>query len=414
MQAIEKPSSLWHNRNFSILLAGQWVSQAGNTFYSLALYWFVLSATHSRADLGLIGAATGITGVLGLLAGAFVDRWNRRRTMLFTDAVRAVLAALIGLLAALGHLPLWLLLLLVLALTAVGQFFGPAQTALVPMVVDQDQLGAANGANQGATASANLLGATLGGAFLGLFGPVALFFSNAASFLVSVGSLGLLRVAEPPRPAAPRGVAALLREVREGLVAIAANPFLLRVILVAVVANFSLMPLNILDVAWVRQVLHQGALAYGLFGASILLGVLTGSALSGLALRRFDTRTLLPWAIALGGLCIAVLSRLPTLVPDLLLLFAFGAIVAVVNTSVITTVQRMTPDRVMGRVIGTLAALISIANPIGALLSGYLATTVPLSAVFLAGGLLMCLSSGLALRLPAPTAEMRGPTAASS
>lgn len=414
MRAIEKPDSLWRNRNFSILLAGQWVSQAGNTFYSLALYWFVLSATHSRADLGLIGAATGITGVLGLLSGAFVDRWNRRRTMLVTDAVRAVLSALIGVMAALGHLPLWLLLVLVLALTAVGQFFGPAEAALLPMVVAPEQLGSANGANQGSTASANLLGATLGGACLGLFGPVALFFSNAASFLVSVGSLGLLKVPEPARPVSPRGVGALLGEVGEGFSAILANRFLLRVILVGVVANFAVMPLNVLDVAWVRQVLHQGALVYGLFGASILIGILTGSAFAGLALRRLGMRTLLPGTIALAGLSVAALSQLPLLVPDLVLLFAFGVVVAIVNTSVTTAVQQSTPDSVLGRVMGTLMASVTLSIPLGALLSGYLATALPLSTVFLGGGLLMCLSTGLALRLPAPITGGREPTAASS
>lgn len=401
--------SIWRNRNFAILAAGQWVSQIGNTFYALAIYWFVIAATHSRADLGFVGAASGATGILGLLSGVLVDRWDRRRTMVAADAARAVLSAALGTLAAVGYLPLWLLLSLVLCLSAVGTLFQPAQAALIPAVVEPGALAAANGVTQGLTASANLLGAVLGGALLGLLGPVVLFFTNAASFVGSVFSLGLLRLPQAAyrSPAEGRRLQSLLRESREGLQAIVRNSYLRRVIPTGIVVNFALMPLNVLDVAWVRQVLHLGALAYGLFGGAILVGILTGSALSGPALR-LPARTVLVAGVPISGLAVAALSRLPSLLPDLALLFVFGVIVAVINSAVITVVQRATPDELMGRVVATMIALISVANPLGALLAGWSASVAPLADVFLVGGVLMMLATGLLVRLPAAVEEAQG------
>lgn len=399
---------VWHNRNLMILVAGQWVSQVGNQLFTMAVYWTVLAQTGSRSDLGFVGSILSLAAVFGLVAGALVDRWNRRRTMIWVDAVRAALAIALVVLA-LGHdLPVVLLVSIVVVMALASELFYPAAGALLPAVVARDELPSANGIFQTGTAVAQLAGASLGGVILGLLGPVVLFGFNAASFGVSVATLFLLRLATAPSPAPARDAAAgvgtavraLWRDIADGQRTIWASPFLRRILPMVVVANFAVAPINFLDVAWVRQVLHQGAAVYGLFGAAILVGVLMGSALTSTVARRLALRHAAMIQLGVGGLCIFGLSRVPQTVPDLLFLAGFGLCNGLANTMALSALQAAVPDRVLGRVFGTLGAFGQLAMPLGGLLSGIGAALVPIGDLFAGTGLLLVCSTVLTMGLP--------------
>lgn len=398
---------LWRNRNFLILVGGQWVSQIGNTLFTMAVYWTVLNRTGSRADLGFVGAILGLAAVFGLVAGALVDRWNRRRTMIWTDVVRALLA--LGLFAmALAHrLPVALLVAVVLGMTLIGQFFFPAESALLPTVVADQDLTAANGMNQSALALSQLMGATMGGAILGLLGPVVLFGFNAASFAVSVLTLFVLRLAPAPvraRTAAAGTLASarsLWADIVQGQRTIWGNAFLRRSTPITVLVNFALVPISVLDVAWVRQVLHMGAFVYGLFGAAILVGMVAGSVLSGVVAARLRLRPLVFATLAGAGLCIYALSRIPTAAADLAFLVVFGLLVGVINTALSAMMQRAVPDEVRGRVFGAMSAFSNLAIPLGGVVVGVAAAVVSVAAIFAGAGLLFAASSFLVVGLPA-------------
>lgn len=405
-------ASLWRNRNLLILVGGQWVSQVGNTLFVMAVYWTVLARTGSRADLGYVGSLLGLASVFGLVAGALVDRWDRRRTMIWVDVGRAVLAFALVALALRNALPVLLMVALVLTMSLGSQFFYPAESALLPAVVSDDTLASANAMNQSGLALSQLVGASLGGAILGLLGPIVLFGFNGFSFAVSVVSLLLLRVTEPPRAArqAAAGlgaaVGALWRDVAQGQRTIWGSPFLRRALPITVIVNFALAPVNLLDVAWVRQVLHLGAFVYGLFGMAILVGMLAGSALASVVARRVSLRAALTFGIGIAGLCIIGLSRVPLAVPDLAFLAGFGLCIGIVNTMVAVSLQRAVPDAVRGRVFGTLSAFSNMAMPLAGLLTGLVAGAVSLGAIFAAAGALLAASSVLVVGLPSDLATV--------
>lgn len=408
----DAPIRLWHNRNLLTLVGGQWVSQIGNQLFTMAVYWTVLNQTGSRADLGLVGSILSLAGVFGLVAGALVDRWDRRGTMISVDVARTVLSLALVAAALTHHLPVAALVAVVLAMTLGSQLFYPAESALLPSVVPDSQLNAANSMNQSGVAMAQLVGSSLGGVILGLLGPIVLFGFNGLSFGVSVATLVLLRVAAPP--ARTRGPGTTLRaatvalwhEIAQGQRTIWLSPFLRRALPITVVVNFALAPINFLDVAWVRQVLHLGAVVYGLFGAAILVGILAGSAAATFVAGRLSLRTALTIAVAASGLCIFGLSRVPLALPDLLFLTAFGLFIGVVNTMVSASLQRAVPDRVRGRVFGTLGAFSNLATPLGGLLTGLGAAVLPLGAIFAGAGLLLAASSVLIVGLPSDVAAV--------
>lgn len=399
------------NRNYVVLLSGQLVSQVGNSFYPLAIYWFTFSLTRSQLDLGYLSAVISVTGLAGILTGVLVDRWDRRRTMIWSDIIRTALAGALALLALTGRLGLAAIFTFGALLGLVANLFSPAEAALLPNVVGMDELGAASGLNQGASAGASLVGTSFGGFLLGIFSPTVLLVLDALSFVVSFVSVGALRL--PREATMPRGTSpaetltaskGFLAELTEGIRFVFGQPFFRRLALIGMALNFAFMPLNVMDVVWVRQVLHLGAFAYGLFGAAITLGVIAGSVATGPLMQRFKGENLIVFSMALIAATYTAFSRLPYFVPDLAILFAFGIGIGIVNPVAQTLFQRAVPQHLMGRAVGALVSVNQGAMPLGALLAGFAASAMPLSTVFLLGGILMLLTLLLAVRLPkAPT-----------
>lgn len=386
------------NPNFMILVSGQAVSQVGNSLFGMALYWMTLAMTHSRFALAIVAMLGGIAGFTGILAGPLLDRWDRRRTMIWSDVVRLVLSGVLGILAVTSQLGFSALVALTLLLRVAGALFLPSEMALVPKIVSEQELGSANGTVQAIGAAANLGGTGFAGVLLGMLGPGGLFLLNAASFAASVLSLGFMRVEGEPvnRTGTSRTGGALqqfISEMREGWQVIRSHPALRRFITVSLLLNFASASVTFLDVAWVQQVLHAGAVAYGLLNAALVAGVIVGSLLASVLVRRFGELRVITAGIVLSGLALVAFALLPYLWCDLALFTLLGVSLGALEPTALTAVQRATPAHVMGRVMGALMTMGSLAVPLGALLAGSLASAVPLWVTFVAAGILMALSS---------------------
>jgi DHA3 family macrolide efflux protein-like MFS transporter len=391
--------SIFRETNLMILVAGQWVSVAGNNLFTLAVAWLVLAETHSRTALGLVSAVGALGMAAGLVSGVVADRWNRQRTMMWSDGVRAVVCAILAAAAWAGWAPAWLLAAGALALGLAGSVFGPAQAGVLPTLVAPERLAEANGVAQGAQGSAQLAGLALGGVALGIVGAAGAFAADAVSFVVSVVSVGLMRL--PRTAAVPRGGASLAElraSLAEGYRHVGSSPALRRLTAVSLLLNLFLAPVNALDVAWVRQVLHQDAAVYGLFGAVLLAGLVIGAfALAAPLMRRVAFTPLAISCLTVAGAALAVFSRLPHVAPDLAMYGVFGLAIGVVQVLGETLVQRLVPNRLLGRVSGVVGAMASLAMPAGLAAAGIVASLMPLAQLFLAGGVLFALSSLLAI-----------------
>ncbi len=398
--------------SLGLLAAGQWVSTVGNALNGLALGWLVLSATDSRAALGFVSGAGDAVGLFTMVSGVWVDRWNRRRVMLGADLVRAAAALALGGLALAGQASLGAIVALVVLSRLAGTFFAPASFALLPELVDREELGAANGLLATARTSAGLVGQLAGGALLGLFGPAALFLLNGASFAASSASLAIIR----PRPAAPAatptsspagGATRLWRDLVEGQHAIWRDAFLRRLVPIAMAVGFFSVAISVLDVAWVRQVLHAGPIIYGGFWVAAGVGGLVGSAVSHRLVQRLAVVPLNVAALIAVGLTVAALALVPNAAFDLVCMLAMGLALGVQSTSINTALLLMVPEEAIGRSIGAIGALSNATGPVGAVAAGLAATVWPISRVLWLSGVLVALTSLglLGVRAPAPGAR---------
>jgi MFS family permease len=218
--ASPRPSSPLASRDFRALFAARWVSLLGDGAFLVALAWEAYTLSNAPTALSLLGIAMTVPLVALLLFGGVVsDRHDRRKVMLLADLVRAVLLALLGVLAASGTLRLWHMMLIVAVYGGAQAFFDPASDAILPEILPASQLGEANALEQVVRPLAlRLAGPALGGVLIGVLGLGAAFLADAATFMVSAAILWSMssRASASPRSAGAPFDTSVGRQLREG------------------------------------------------------------------------------------------------------------------------------------------------------------------------------------------------------
>jgi MFS family permease len=419
------------NQNFSRLLVGESLSALGNfLFDTTVVLWIGTELLRGRPY-----APTAVSGVLvcvavgtilvAPVAGVFVDRWDKRRTMLVHDLVRAPLVAVLAVVVARrpGLLPVPVSLALayavVLLTTASSQFFRPAYFTLIADIVPGDEDRArATAMLQASATTAAIVGPPLAAPLLFTVGAQWALWIDAATFLASFTAVRLIR-AEPrsAEPAAGDEPDGWWPQLVTGLRFLVANRVVLALTLAVVVATFGTGALNTLDVFFVTRNLHVSAHWYGALGMAEGIGALLGALTAGwLCARYADVRVFVGGMLA-AGLLVTAYSRAQSLWPAAVLLALAGLANGWVNTAISPILYREVPRALLGRVVSVVNPIQQLASMFSALASGWLVSDLlrgfdvsvgslrlrPIDTVFAACGLLFVVA-GLAARvvLPAP------------
>ncbi len=405
------------------LLGGEFVSSIGDWLYLVALLVLVYSASRDPLLLGIVGAARVLPYVLlSIPAGIVADRFERRLVLLVTDVARGVLMlGMAGLVAVDG--PLWAIVALAISATCFSAFFGPTIGSYLPSLVrDERELGPANSAWSMLDNLAFVIGPAIGGLLIAASGLALAFLLNAASFAVVAVVLWRLP-SEPgrsggageslsgadhgagPRPSAPAtfAAAAPAPSLRAFLVPLSG------LALADVVAGFVLGGLSVLTV--VLAVDHLGAdeAATGYLNAAVGVGGLLGALGSG----AFVVRTGLRGPLVLGSVGLAAglawLGLTTSLAPALVAMAVASAgslLTEVVSTTIF---QRIVPDAIRGRALGTIASVSTLAYAAGSLALPVLAGSFEVVAVLVACSVLVVAGVGAAAVIVGPVAD-RAPT----
>jgi len=221
-------------RDFRLLWTGMAVSLLGDGIYVVAVAFQAYAIDNDPGALALVGFAWTGGMVLFLIVGGMVaDRQPRRRVMMAADAARGIVLAVLGGLSVTGALQLWMLVVLAAFYGAGEAFFGPAFSALIPELVPDEQLVAANSIEGGVRPVASqVLGPAVGGVLVATIGPGGGFLVDAGTFAVSLGCLAALHVVEVPSPS-PVGA---LREIRAGFAYVRSQTWLWATVVMASVS----------------------------------------------------------------------------------------------------------------------------------------------------------------------------------
>jgi MFS family permease len=395
---------LVRNRNFSLLWVGQLVSFFGDRVHQVAIGVLVLQRA-TPLDVGIVFAATAVPNVfLGPLAGALVDRWDRRTTMIACDLVRAGLVLLVPLVI---NVHIALVYLIALAVATVGLLFRPAKTAIVPLIVDEERLVTANSASSINETLADLLGYPVAAAIVaGLAGLIgAAFVLDSATYLVSAILIWGMVVPHEELPTEPFSARAIWREMAEGWRFLTHKAELLANTVVSTVAQLAFGAEIVCSLIYAKDVLNQAFLPfpenYGWLMASLGLGSVAG----GVAIGWFAPNAPKgPMTIAgFIGLGLAMVGAGLTTSPQLAiaLFFAIGVANMLYLVPTITLFQELTPQRLFGRVVSSRQALTFGAMAISMGAAGYLAGELGAAPVLMLGGGLIVAAGLGGLLVPA-------------
>ncbi|WP_408054619.1 MFS transporter [Streptomyces sp. CMC78] len=402
--------SLWRDADFRRLWVGQTASQLGEHTTLVVLPLFaVLTLDAGAGQLGVL-RAVGQAPVLllSLLAGAWVDRWRARTVMVLTDAGRAVALGAAAVAGLLGLLGLPALFVVAFAVGALSVLFDVAYQASLVRMVRRDQLVRGNSALEGSRSAAQIGGPALGGALVSLLSAPFAAASGAPFFAVSFLSLRRIRRPESVPPVCgerPERAPRIRHRIHEGLRFVAGNPWLRAVCLASAAFQFSLAATMTVYLLFLPRALHLPGATVGLALAATGPGALLGSVLAARLPGRFGHGAVLVSAAVLGNgalLCVPALhgSSTATVLALLAVNVVFGAFSQLVNVTVMSVRQAVTPDGMQGRAAATITFVGMGLTPLGSLHGGFLAQEWGLRAGLLMAAAGMMLSPAVMAASP--------------
>ncbi len=406
--AASRPTPLWRNRAYLLLWSGQAISSVGGHASELALPLLVLAITHSPAQAGFAGALRSLAYLLlGLPAGALIDRWDRKRTMILCDIGRALALGSIPLALALNHLTMAQLYLVSLIEGTLFVFFSLAESAALPRVVAKTQLPAATAQGEVTDGVVTFAGPSLGGALFGL-GRALPFLVDAISYAASV--LSLLWIRLPFQEERSSRTRSLRAEMWEGLLWLWRQPVLRAFAIFHSWMVFSYEGMLLLALV-IAQRQHAAPFAIGLmFGISNMAGIL-GALLGSQAHKHLRLGQIMVGSFWIFALLWPLYAIAPSLLALGAILAAFWVVDEVYDVAQLSYRLALIPDALRGRVNGAFRLLFFPCETLSLSLTGLLLQQFGVAATILCFevslvGLAIAATLNRALRAARPIADL--------
>jgi Na+/melibiose symporter-like transporter len=407
------------NRNFAWLVSGQAISNLGDFVFSTTLLIWVFSFTHEAwAVSGVLAAQYIPVFLLGPLAGVFVDRWDRRQTMLISDLIRAG-AAMLPLLAP-ASLRLQAIYASVFLISAVGRFFLPAESGVLQVIVAERQQMQAASIKQAIFAFSIIGGPALAASLYFAVGPVLAMLINAVSYLVSAFCLARLRAPQAAfRPYASEqdekgesGIGGVLRELFAGLKFVVVTRIVLMVTLMALISMLGAGAMSALNIVFVSKNLHLATAFYGVVTAVSGAGGLLGIILAGILSRWIAPRHILSGSALLIGVGFVIYSFQSWYVAGLVICFLLSIPQGGIQVAFRPLLINSTLKEMMGRVQAVVDTAMSGVSLISVILAASLGRLLPVGVILMGCGLLIALAGlfgWFAIREQAPAPALPRP-----
>jgi MFS family permease len=376
-------------RNFALLWFGQLISLLGDWILFVALPFYIYTLTGSTLATGIMFMVQTLPRLfLGSVAGVFVDRWNRRRTMYIADLLQALV--LLPLLLVHSSQWVWIIYVFAFVESCISQFFIPAKGAIIPHLVDEEHLVAANSLNSSSEQLTRLVGPVVGGALFALLGINGVALADSASFLIS--ALMIILVVLPrtetqeeqpsitgslsPATSAAITFEAVWREWLAGLALVRKERLVMAIFAAMGVAMIGEGLIEVLFVPFVKNVMHGNAEVLGWVLTSQAIGGIAGSFLLSSASKKIPPRLLVAASGCALGILLFFIINFPALGIVLTLLAIAGLPVIGFYINLYTLLQVAVEDRYRGRIFGAYMTVQALMMLLGMALASGLADHV--------------------------------------
>jgi len=372
--------------DFRLLWFGACTSSIGTWMQEIAQNWLVLEMTNSPFLLGVDAFLGDIPIFLfSLVGGVIADRMDRRKLLMISQVIQMISALTLATLIATHRIQIWHILVSSFVVGTAQAFGGPAYSALVPSLVEREDLPNAIALNSIQFNLARVLGPVLGGFALKYVGSAWCFGLNSLSFVAVMISLMLLRINFKP----PRTGESILTGVKQGISFIRKQGAMETLVLIAFCMTALAIPMITFLPVFAKDVFHKNELTYTLFlamsGLGSITGALTVAAIGNIANKG---RFALAMLIALGA-GITGFSLSKTLVASCILLFISGAVMMCAFAMISSLVQLITPNDMRGRVMSVYNVAFRGGMPFGSVTTGWLVPIFTAPRVLSVNGLVL-------------------------
>ncbi len=385
------------HRNYRLFFTGQSISLIGTWLTKVATSWLVYRLTGSAWLLGVVGFAGQIpTFLLAPLAGVLVDRWNRYRVLVATQALAMVQSALLAALALGGVIQVWEIVALNVMQGLIDAFDMPArQSMIVRMVDDRADLPNAIALNSSMVNGGRLLGPAIAGVLIAAVGEGWCFFVDALSYAAVLASVLMMTVELPP--AAPR-TADVLKDMAEGFRYVSGFAPIRALLLLLAVSGLAGRPFAVLLPVVAREVMHGGAGTLGFLQATAGVGALAGALYLAWRTSVLGLGRVVAVSAGAFGVGLVAFSRVHALWPAAPMLLVAGTGMMLQTAASNTIIQTIVAEDKRGRVMSILAMSLFGTVPIGSLIAGALATRIGAENTLLIGGAVCVLAAAWFVR----------------
>lgn len=397
---------LLKNKDFSLLMLGKLVSLLGSNMIQFAVSLYVLAATGSAlAFASMLSISILPRLLLSPIAGVFGDWFDRKKTIVFLDLFTGAFVGIYAFLFFLnGSIDLWLIYVFVIVLEAIEIFFHSAMSAVVPSMVSKERLLEANSLQTIVLNFGQLLAPTIAALIYGFAGMPIILIVTAICFALSAVSEMFIKIPkiihDKPKTF---NLSSFKTDLVEGIKIIKSSKFILTIIGIVAIINFTISPLFSIGITYViKEVLHASDLQFGLYQTMFAVASIAAPLLLGLGKKNANVGALLFKSFLLLSLTVLAISLVPSnfllslfgkqFVPYLILLglvIIVGLLVTIVNITLSTIFSQIVPLEAMGRASAVLGLASTILIPLGQITFGFLFDNLAPSYVIIICGVIL-------------------------
>ncbi|MEG1563975.1 MAG: MFS transporter [Bacteroides sp.] len=342
------------NKNYSLLWAGQVVSQIGNRLYLMALAWYFVAVLNNNGGLFLLFIISSLPSLLlGIFAGPLVERWNKKHLIIWCDILSGLLTGMLALMVYNGSASTWLIYAVCFALNTVNLLFSPSVNSIIPAILHKDQLQKGMSYMKMITFLGQILGAAIGGVLVGAIGVYFTILINSVSFFISAVAGMCIKYEDTIKTTSKH----YFKEMKEGIMYVKSNSLVKRILVITLGSNLFLPALIVLIPIIIKEGMGLDALHYGIADAMLPIGAVAMSLW--LAQRKGIIRPLQVLATGIMGtaLCFWGVAAIHYYLFALVMILLYGCFINYVNIQVITYFVGSIEPEFRGRFFSILESL---------------------------------------------------------
>lgn len=379
---------LLRNKNFSLLIAGKFISLLGTQMQDFVLSLYVLKQTGSATLFGSVLIAALIPQLLfSPFAGVIVDWMDRKKIIVYLDLLSGTVVGLFAFIyLTKGTLSLTNIYVLVIALTLISAFYQPAAGTIIPSVIEKDDLVDANGINSLITNMGNLIAPLVAGALFGFYGMIPILVLNSFSFIAAAFGELFININKVNKMPEKISFQTFKSDFDEGIKFIKDRNILLQIIILAPIINFVFDPLFSTGLTYItKKLLQVSDFEYGLMQMIIVASMLLSPFIASKYAKKYTLGKILFIDVLISSLLIGIMAVVSSpifiglfsnnLIPFISIIsvcFIIGMVISTANIALSSLFQKIVPISMMGRVGTVMNTFCMAIVPLGLLIFGFL------------------------------------------